>query len=149
VKPAGCFLPRPLPPPPPQLGSGNLTPPTSYTLPLGCLRSSPPPSGKGGGAQSRQSAKLFLQSSELGLPQPLTRRRVCPPPLVPGGRGTLTGERGGWRVPITTRGHTLWYSVNTCTVYVLCGVEQRKNKKRQREKIFKKKNPEFYKFENH
>jgi hypothetical protein len=24
------------------------------------------------GAQSRQSAKLFLQSSELGLPQPLT-----------------------------------------------------------------------------
>ncbi len=36
--------------------------------------------------QSRQSAKLFLQSSELGLPQPLTRRRVCPTPrLVPGG----------------------------------------------------------------
>jgi hypothetical protein len=32
-------------------------------------------------AQSRQSAKLFLKSSELGLPQPLTRRRVCPPPL--------------------------------------------------------------------
>ncbi len=31
------------------------------------------------GAQSRQSAKLFLQSSELGLPQPLTRRRECPP----------------------------------------------------------------------
>jgi hypothetical protein len=26
--------------------------------------------------QSRQSAKLFLQSSELELPQPLTRRRV-------------------------------------------------------------------------
>ena len=35
--------------------------------------------------QSRQSAKLFLQSLELGLPQPLTRRRVCPPPLIPGG----------------------------------------------------------------
>jgi hypothetical protein len=30
--------------------------------------------------QSRKSAKLFLKSSELGLPQPLTRRRVCPPP---------------------------------------------------------------------
>jgi hypothetical protein len=27
-------------------------------------------------AQIRQSAKLFLKSSELGLPQPLTRRRV-------------------------------------------------------------------------
>jgi hypothetical protein len=37
-------------------------------------------------AQSRQSAKLFIQLSELGLLQPLTRRRVCPPPsLVPGG----------------------------------------------------------------
>ncbi len=31
--------------------------------------------------QSRQSAKPFLQSSELGLPQPFTRRRMCPPPL--------------------------------------------------------------------
>jgi hypothetical protein len=31
--------------------------------------------------------KLFLQSSELGLPHPFTRRRVCPPPLVPGGGG--------------------------------------------------------------
>jgi hypothetical protein len=30
-------------------------------------------------AQSRQSAELFLQSSELGLPHPLTRRRVCSP----------------------------------------------------------------------
>ncbi len=30
--------------------------------------------------QSRQRAKLFLQSSELGLPQPLARRRVRPPP---------------------------------------------------------------------
>jgi hypothetical protein len=30
-------------------------------------------------AQSRQSAKLFLQSSELGLPQSLARRRGPPP----------------------------------------------------------------------
>jgi hypothetical protein len=29
--------------------------------------------------QSRQSAQLFLQSSELGLPHPLTRRRLCTP----------------------------------------------------------------------
>jgi hypothetical protein len=47
--------------------------------------------GKGGLIpQSRQSTKLFLKSSELGLPQPLTRRRVCPPWFR--GRGTL--ERG-------------------------------------------------------
>jgi hypothetical protein len=42
--------------------------------------------------QSRQSAKLFLKSSELGLPQPLTRRRVCPPP--PGEGDTRWRERG-------------------------------------------------------
>ncbi len=44
-------------------------------------------------AQSRQSVKLFLQSSELDLPQPLARRRVCPPPAGSGGRGTLAGDR--------------------------------------------------------
>ncbi len=46
--------------------------------------------------QSRQSAKLSLKSSELGLPKPLTRRRVCPPPGS-GGRdmhSTLARERG-------------------------------------------------------
>jgi hypothetical protein len=61
-------------------------------------------------SQSRQSAKLFLQSSELGLPQPLARRRVCraPPPFWFRGRGTLAGERGGGRVPVPTRRHTLW-----------------------------------------
>jgi hypothetical protein len=32
--------------------------------------------GNRSGAQSRQSAKLFLQSSELGLPHPLTRKQV-------------------------------------------------------------------------
>jgi hypothetical protein len=54
--------------------------------------------------QSRQSAKLFLQSSELGLPQPLTRLRVFPPPS--GGRGTLASERGreGWESPNFERG---------------------------------------------
>jgi hypothetical protein len=58
----------------------------------------------GSAPQSRQRAKLFLQSSELGLPQPLTSRRVCPPPSGSGGRCTLTGERGVGRVPIPTRG---------------------------------------------
>jgi hypothetical protein len=37
-------------------------------------------------AQSRRSAKLFLQSSELGLPQPLNPRQMCSSPPV---RGTL------------------------------------------------------------
>jgi hypothetical protein len=39
-------------------------------------------------AQSRQSARVFLQSSELGL---LTRRRVCFPPF--GSGGGVGGER--------------------------------------------------------
>jgi hypothetical protein len=43
--------------------------------------------------QSRQSAKLFLKSSELGLPQPLTRRRVCPlPPVLGGGAHSLARD---------------------------------------------------------
>jgi hypothetical protein len=48
-----------------------------------------PPAAKavfGSDPQSRLCAKLFLQSSELGLPQPLSHRRVSPPPsLCPGG----------------------------------------------------------------
>ncbi len=50
--------------------------------------------------QSRQNAKLFLESSELGLPQPLTRRRVSPPPGS-GGRGVFVPARQatcmGWQ----------------------------------------------------
>ncbi len=49
---------------------------------------------KGGGAQSRQIAKLFLQSSELGLTQPLNPMQASVPPPGSGGRGTLAGERG-------------------------------------------------------
>jgi hypothetical protein len=59
--------------------------------------------------QSIQSAKLFLKSSELGLPQPLTSRRVYPPPPL----WFLWG--GG--VLILTRGHTLWYSRYICTLW--------------------------------
>ncbi len=52
-------------------------------------------------------ARHSLQSSELGPPNPLTRRWVCPPPF--GSRGdTLAGEGGGWGP--NTRGQTLWYS---------------------------------------
>jgi hypothetical protein len=36
---------------------------------------------------------------------------IGPPPFGSGGRGTLAGEREGGRVPIPTRGHTLWYSI--------------------------------------
>jgi hypothetical protein len=65
-------------------------------------------------SHGRQSDKLFLQSSELGLLQPLTRRRVCPSPGS-GGRGTFASERGVGRVPIPTREHALWYSL-----YCIC-----------------------------
>jgi hypothetical protein len=82
-----------------------------YAVPAAYLRAIP---------QSRQSAKLFLQSSELGLAQPLTRRRVCPPPPPgSGGSGTLAGERGVGRVPIPTRGHTLWYSLSIRTLCII------------------------------
>ncbi len=83
---------------------------------------------KGGGgswewdwAQSRQSAKLFLQSSELGLLQPLSHRRTWPSP-PPGfeGRGTLADERGVGRVPIPTRGHTL--VLFRCSYFVRLGI---------------------------
>jgi hypothetical protein len=59
----------------------------------------------------RQSATLFLQSSELRLPHPLTRRRVCSPLFWFRGGYTLTAAEGvgGW-VPIQTRGQTLGYS---------------------------------------
>ncbi len=45
-------------------------------------------------------------------------RQVCPPPFGSGGRGTLAGERGVGGVPIPARGHTLWYSVNICTLWL-------------------------------
>ncbi len=67
--------------------------------------------------ESRQSAKLFLKSSELGLHQPPTRRRVYPQPgFGSRGGGTLACGRGGGRVPIPTNGHTLWYSICICTL---------------------------------
>ncbi len=50
----------------------------------------------GGSSQSKQRSKLFLQSSELGLPQPLTHRRVCPPPFGFGGGGQPFCRERGW-----------------------------------------------------
>jgi len=41
---------------------------------------------------STEEAEFFLQSSELGLSQPLTRRRVCPPVLGGGAQHSLARE---------------------------------------------------------
>jgi hypothetical protein len=52
--------------------------------------------------------RFFLQSSELRLPHPFSRRRVCPPPFCPGGGHTRLRERGnGGRPTISTRGQTV------------------------------------------
>ncbi len=63
-------------------------------------------------AQRRQSAKLFLQSSELGLPQPLIRGRVCPSPLDPGG-GAHSLARDGVGESQSRRG-----DINCGTIYI-------------------------------
>ncbi len=55
----------------------------------------------------------------IGTPPTPSQQASAPSPLGSGGRGTLAGERGGGRVPIPARGHTLWYSICIC-VYVLC-----------------------------
>jgi hypothetical protein len=70
--------------------------------------------------QGWQSAKPFLQSSELGLPQPLTRTRVCPPPFGSGGRGTLAGERGVGESQFQ-RGDM---HCGTLCIYVLCELKE-------------------------
>ncbi len=69
---------------------------------------------------------FFFQSSELGLPHPLTRRRACPPsppPLVLGLGHTHLRERG---LQIPTRGHTLWYSVSILyeQYFVVCTISR-------------------------
>jgi hypothetical protein len=58
--------------------------------------------------QSIQSARLSIQSSELGPPNPLTRKRVLlPHPLW----GRHTCLRGVGEPPIPTKGQSLWYSM--------------------------------------
>ncbi len=49
-------------------------------------------------------------------PTPHPQGSVPPPLLGFGGRGTLAGERGGGRVSIPARGHTLWFSVFICNL---------------------------------
>jgi len=71
----------------------------------------------GSHTQSRQSAKPFLKSSELGLPQPLTRRRVCPPFWFRGeghtrcryrGRDSPNSNEGTYTVVLKYMLCTLW-----------------------------------------
>ncbi len=74
-------------------------------------------------SQSRQSVKqikLFLQSSELGLPQHPTRRRVCPPTLWFWGEGHTRRRERGWESPNSNERHTLWYSLYLCTLWLRC-----------------------------
>jgi hypothetical protein len=66
------------------------------------------------------TAKLFFPVVGIGTPPPPTRRRVCPPhPLVGGRGGTLAYERGVGGIPIPTREHTQWYSVYISTLWYL------------------------------
>ncbi len=60
-------------------------------------------------AQIRQSARLFLQSSELGLPHPLIRSQVCPPFFGSGGRTYRIAGEGGGRGSQFGRGNRHWY----------------------------------------
>ncbi len=69
----------------------------------------------------RVGSKLFLQSSHLELPHPLSRRRVCPPPppfLVRVGGHTCLRERG-WGSPNSDEGT---YTVVLCILKVLCAM---------------------------
>ncbi len=49
-------------------------------------------------------------------PTPSPTGKCVPPRFRGGGAHSLAGERGG-KVPIRTRGHTLWYSVYMCTLW--------------------------------
>jgi hypothetical protein len=76
--------------------------------------------------QSRQSARLFLLSSELGPPQPSHPQvSVSPSPLVPGGETHSLAGEGVGGVPIRTRGQTLWYTTRRYTVYGRFTVQSR------------------------
>jgi hypothetical protein len=71
-------------------------------------------------AQSRQSAMLFLKLSELGLHQPLTPWRVCPPPPP-----QFWGR--GWERPNSDeRTYTVVlfiYTYNFLKLFILCDKE--------------------------
>ncbi len=61
---------------------------------------------------SHRVGRVISLSPVVGIGTPPTPHpQASVPPLWLGGRGTLSGERGGGRVPIPTRGHTPWYSI--------------------------------------
>jgi hypothetical protein len=60
---------------------------------------------------------FFLQSSELGLPHPLTRRRVCTPLWFRGGHIQLR-ERDGWSQYGRGDRHCCTLGIYVCTVCV-------------------------------
>ncbi len=70
---------------------------------------------------SRHSARLFLQSSELGPPSPHPQAIVSPF-LAPGGIHVLAREGeagpGGGGGPNSIRGDSHWYSRYICTLFV-------------------------------
>jgi hypothetical protein len=70
-------------------------------------------------SQSRQDAKPFLQSSELGPPPPPHPQASLSPPMVQGGGAHSLGGEGRGGFPIPTSGQTLWYCRNI--QYVLSG----------------------------
>ncbi len=79
--------------------------------------------------QSIQTARLFLQSSELGHPHPLTRRRVCSPHLIQGGTHPLAGQGvGGSQFRRVDR------HCSTLGIYVLCEWNCPKNAPNRRER---------------
>jgi hypothetical protein len=59
------------------------------------------------GKHSRQSAMLFLQSSELGIPTPSPAGEGAPTPRF-GGEGHSSWRERGWESPIPTKGNTLF-----------------------------------------
>jgi hypothetical protein len=83
---------------------------------------------------------LFLQSSELGLPQPLTCRHTVPPPPRFWGEGHTRWRERGWGSPNSDEGtytvvlfiqyiRTLWYSVSDCfywlkTMFIMAFLSQ-------------------------
>jgi hypothetical protein len=60
------------------------------------------------------SPKLSLQWLELGLPHPLTRRRVCPPPFWFRGEGPIRSREGV--------GGYIHCGIPCTGMYVLCGL---------------------------
>jgi hypothetical protein len=70
-----------------------------------------------GGHKVGRVLSFFFSRRNWDSPKPSPEGVCALPPLVLGGRGTLAGERGGGRVPIPTRGHTLWYSLYICTLW--------------------------------